>query len=214
MSIKKFAAILCLLGSAVASNANAAFYNPFGPQQNVNMSTILNGGWTECYSATMGTIIGTNAENILSKCSGGYLMMAGRATGSDVFQLLAETTFADATFNTGSGTQNVHTSNGSDWYFSSNWSWGFADAGTGVSLSSCDTSGVSGADRMCLHTINFTGGYRIGNNTGLNNSSSFEKVFFVSNGASQADVPEPATIAMFGLGLLGLAAVRQRSTKK
>ncbi|MET3115909.1 hypothetical protein AAKU64_000112 [Undibacterium sp. GrIS 1.8] len=212
MSIKKFAAILCLLGSAVASNANAAFYNPFGPQQNVTMSTILDGGWTECYSATMSTFVGNSAQNVLSQCSGGYLMMAGRATGSDVFQLLAETTFSDATFNTGTGTQNVHTSNGSDWYFASNWSWGFTDVGSGVSLNECD--GKSGADRMCLHTVNGAGGYRIGNNTGLNGSTSFEKVFFVSNGASQAEVPEPATIAMFGLGLLGLAAVRQRSTKK
>ncbi|HTD04689.1 PEP-CTERM sorting domain-containing protein [Undibacterium sp.] len=207
--LKKLIGVCCILAGALAMDANASFYNPFGPQQNVSQSVITNGGWTQCYAGTMNLYIGNSAENVLSQCQGTYLMMAGRATGSDVFQLLAETTFADATFNTETGTQNTHNSNGSDWYFASNWSWGFTGAGEAVNLNQCDVSG--GADKMCLHTINGAGGYRIGDNMGLNDSTSFEKVFFVSNGA--VDLPEPATLAMLGLGLAGICAARRKAIK-
>jgi hypothetical protein len=207
MSIKKIAAITCLLLSAISSNASASFYNPFGIQHNVALSTITGGGWTQCYSSAMGVAIGNSAENVLSKCSGANLMMAGRQTGSDTFMLLAETSFAAATFNTGTSTQNVHASNGANWYFAPNWSWGFSDIGSAVNLNSCDVA--SGNNKMCLHTLSSVGGYRIGSTAGLNSSTQYEKVFFVSNG-NQVDVPEPATISLLGLGLLGFAAARRR----
>lgn len=206
LAISAFAVLATLTTTAQAST----FYDPFGPQQNVAISTVLSGGWTQCYSGTMSQSIGYNAEAVLSNCSGQYLMMAGRQTGSDNLLLLAETTFADATFNTGSGSQNTHNSNGSDWYFANDWSWGFTLAGAGVSLNQCDTN--AGSDSMCLHTLNGVGGYRIGNIMGLNSSTAYEKLFFVSNGAI-TDVPEPATVALVGLGLLGFAVSRRRSAK-
>ncbi|HEV2612081.1 MAG TPA: PEP-CTERM sorting domain-containing protein [Noviherbaspirillum sp.] len=210
---KKVIRPLALLLLAFATNAIAApVYNPFGPQQSVSVSTVLGGGWTQCYSATMNVFIGSSAENVLSKCSGDYLMMAGRMTGSDTLLLLAQTTFDDATFNTGTGTQNTHNSNGTDWYFAPNWSWGFTNAGAGVALNQCDTRSDN-ANRMCLHTVNGAGGYRIGDFIGLNGSTNFEKVFFVANEVS-TKVPEPATITLFGLGLLGFAVSRKRKISK
>ena len=61
---------------------------------------------------------------------------------------------------------------------------------------------------MCLHTVPSFGGYRINDITDLNDSRFFEKVFFVSNGGG-TPVPEPGTLALFGLGLLGLASRRK-----
>ena len=59
---------------------------------------------------------------------------------------------------------------------------------------------------MCLHTINNAGGYRINDISGLNNSTGYEKVFFV---ADRVSVPEPTGIALFGLALLGLRLTRK-----
>jgi hypothetical protein len=208
--LKKLIGAAAILCSVVAGEVSAAaFYNPFGPQQNVGLATITNGGWTQCYSSTMSTFIGSSAQNVLSQCNGNYLMMAGRLTGQDTFLLLAETTIADATFNTDSGTSNTHLSNGTNWYFGSDWSWGFAGANESVSLDQCDT--LSGDDRMCLHTVNGAGGYRIGNVFNLNVSTNYEKVFFVSNGLTN-DVPEPATLGLLGIGLAA-AALRRKARK-
>ncbi len=62
---------------------------------------------------------------------------------------------------------------------------------------------------MCLHTLGFTGGYSINRIAGLNSSTAYEKLFFVASNSTQ--VPEPASLALVSLALLGVAAARRRS---
>lgn len=211
----------CALAAASAAPAQAAAYLPTGVQLNVATSTVTGGGWTQCYSSAYGTF-GGSISSILAGCQGSNLMMAARETGSSTLLLLAQASFADVTFDTGTGNV-THNANGVEWYFNNSYSWGFAPGGSTVIRNSCDivasaNSGTAGAptgtERLCWHTGSgqMNGGWRAGAATSLNNSSAYEKVLFSFSGV--AAVPEPSTWAMMivGLGLLGFSLRRNKAS--
>lgn len=206
--MKKYVIAAAALGFAALPGVASAAYLPTGVQNNVALSTVTGGGWTQCYSSTYGQILGSTYDAALSGCSGSRLMLAARESGSSTLLLLAQAAYADVTFNT--GTSNVtHNANGVEWYYGANFSWGFAQGGDSVSRSECDTNNTNAAQRLCWHTLSFVGGWRAGAATGLNNSGAYERLIFVSNAGG--GVPEPAAWAMMlaGFGLVG-GAMRRR----
>ena len=202
------AAAVASMGMVAATPASAA-YLPSGVQNNVALATVLGGGWSLCYQATYAVSLGNTNAGALSGCGSSNLMLAARETGSSTILLLAQASFADVTFNVGNG-NTTHNANGVEWYYSPNYSWGFAQGGDTVSRGQCDTNGANGAQRLCWHTIAGVGGWRAGVNTNLNGSTSYEKLIFSYNGGGA--VPEPATWALMitGFGLVGATLRRRR----
>jgi len=149
-----------------------------GIQTNVPVAEVVANGWTQCFVNRFDDSA-TPLASMSAACAGARIMVACRPTGAATLQLMAEAPRADVLFDTGNGNASVHNANGTDWYFSTSYSMGFAPAGAGVSRNSCDTGSVQADKRMCVHTGNgnFNYGYRCGNNYP---GADYERVFFTS----------------------------------
>lgn len=214
--MKKVLALAALAAVLAAPAAHAATV-PIGVMNDVSATTVAGWGFTECYSKGYGASGDAVADVIAACSSGGVLMMAARRTGSDMFEVLAAAALADVTFYTGSS-NTTHNANGVEWYFSDNYSWGFAGGGDLVERVSCDINGSAWTgtderDRLCWHTGGgfMNGGWRAGNVIELNGDNGWEKVLLVADAGSGV-VPEPLSLALVGLGLAGLATTRRRKT--
>ena len=187
------ALLVALLGLSSLAAAQAT-YLPTGVQQSVPVTTVTSGGWTECHRALYGAT-GTSVASVLAACGGDRLMLACRQTGSPTLSVLAQAPRADVIFDT--GTSNVtRQANGVSWYYSPNYSWGFAPGGQPVTRGSCDTTNTGNNDRICYHTGagNMNGGWRCGSATGLNSSVAYEKVIYTANdGATVPGAPTSAS---------------------
>lgn len=175
------AAVAALAGPALICPAQAGGYWPSGPQTDVPVSTVLNGGWSVCYTADIGTPFGTDAASTLANCTGSGIIVAGHRKGSDSYAVLAAAPKASALTDTGANTSNTHLVNGSQWYNSDLWAFGFAGPDDQVTLSSCDIG--EGSDRLCVHTFSAVGGFRVGENMNLNSDTEWEIVVLSSDTA-------------------------------
>ncbi|MDH5784677.1 MAG: hypothetical protein OEZ16_03605 [Chromatiales bacterium] len=135
-------------------------------------------GWSECYSTSYADMI-AHPEAMEAACTGNKIMLACRPTGSDVLTVAAHANREDVFFVTGDGGNVVHNANGVDWYFSYNYSMGFAPEGEGVMRTSADTQNMGSPLRLSWHTHDhYTGGWRCGSSVGLNYNGAWEKVIY------------------------------------
>jgi len=135
-------------------------------------------GWTECYKATYADR-NAHPENMVAACTGNKIMLACRPTGSDTLTVAAYADRSEVFHNTGDGGNVVHTANGTDWYFSYNYSMGFAPVGEGVSRTSADTQNRSSPHRLSWHTHDWhPNGWRCGSNVWLNGATNWEKLIY------------------------------------
>jgi hypothetical protein len=146
-----------------------------GVQQNVPPAKLT--GWSQCYLDTYDVPLETKVQGIVQQsCTKQKLMLACRQKGQANWQLAAMGARADVLFDCGSDVACTHAANGVGWYYSPTWSWGFANAGDPVSRNECDVDG--GPLRLCWHTVSMAGGYRCGDQTGLNSDPGWERAVF------------------------------------
>lgn len=212
-SIALAAPAIAAVALASSGPAQASEYLPIGPQTNVALATVIGGGWSLCYSATMGTPFGSSAAATLAGCSGDRLMLAGRETGSENLLVLAQALSVDALFDTGASDDGVfHTANGSDWFYADQWSWGFKTIGSSYRKYQCDTSPPS-EPSMCIHMSDAVGGYNINQFSELNYADNYEKLVF-SFVSGPGAVPEPATWALMLLGFGAVGGVMRTQKRR
>ena len=215
MKIKSFGSIVGLALALVTTQARAAVYDPFGPQNDVSLSTVLSGGWTMIYQGAYSDFV-----TVATMFSGAdtYVMLGAMRTGSSIIDVLAATTLADLQTYT---PQNVsHLSNGSQWYYNGG-SFGFAGATDTILQYSADINGQDERDRLSWHASDGYGttptqvifGWRAGNNVNLNSSSDWQRVVFTTHSLTAA-IPEPSTWAMMILGFTGVGYMAYRRKRQ
>jgi uncharacterized coiled-coil protein SlyX len=168
-----------------AGGSNAPSYYPSGPQTNVSKQTLIDGGWTLCWSSLYGET--DTLQNIYDSCTGASIIYAAGATNSDTYMLLAagesSVVFSQTGYN-----ETVE-NNGTYWYLNPTQSMGFAPTAS-IYQSSADTSDMSDPLRMSWHLgtwcnpePSICGGWRVGATVGLNSSTDYERAIWHSGGA-------------------------------
>jgi hypothetical protein len=226
MNIKMLKSALAGLVLSVSGFSNAGII-PFGVQDDISISTVTNDwGWSLCHQETYSTV-GTTITNLFDNCTGDYVMLASGLANSSILDVAAAALFSAVT--TYTAQNNTHLANGVEWYHNGG-SLGFAPQGATIYQNSADVnaSGLHGGSaidstsplRLSWHTAGgyesnptqLNGGWRSGSNTGLNSAQNWNRYVFTANAPSS--VPEPSTLAIFALGIMGLASRRSLLVKK
>ena len=150
-----------------------------GVRNNVPVGDVV--GWQECHRSTYNA--NTPMANVLAACNGTHIMYGCQQTNSGTWQVLGQGSRAAVFADTGQG-NNPTVDNGINWYFSQNWSLGFAPAGEALARNSCDTNNGQGDKRICWHSGGnaINNGWRCGNNTGIGDAG-WTRVIWTRNAA-------------------------------
>jgi hypothetical protein len=207
--------LLVIAAATLATSAQASFV-PVGIQTDVTMTQVQNWGWTVCYQDNGNG--GVAVSDLFSTCNGAYLMFADSLFGSDDYEILAAAKREDVLLDTGdSRVGSSHTANGAEWYYSANWSMGYAELGSTVDRYSCDINlaGWNGITHQgsCWHSWSDGIQWGWGYNKGAGYNGTQTRTILMANSAD-GTVPEPGTFALLGLGLLGLGVAGKRRANK
>jgi hypothetical protein len=171
----------CPAGCNLVNDADCLWYVP-GVQQNIPDAQLQ--GWQQCFKNTYAGA--QDLPTVLANCNKAKLLMACRQVGSPTWALVAMAPRQDVLFDCGQQPNCTKQSNGVGWYYSNNYSWGFAQGGDAVNRNSCDFNPGNQVNpdlRLCWHTDQgqpqgqIDSGYRCGNNS-LNGDASWERAVF------------------------------------
>ncbi|MCA9545788.1 MAG: hypothetical protein KC613_15395, partial [Myxococcales bacterium] len=145
-----------------------------GVRTDLTLAETTAAGYAECFRDTYN--LDLDHAGMLEACSGAPVIVACRPVGQDDFTVAATANAADVFTVVPNNRDAANLHNGARWYYSDNFSFGFAAEGQVLSRGECDTSDDGGETRLCWHTINQAGGYRCGATEGLNGDANWERV--------------------------------------
>lgn len=227
MSLNMLKAALAGLILSASSFASAGII-PFGIQNNTSVDSIIDDGWSYLYRENAG-LTSSIADVFGGLNDNDWIIIAGIRNSDNIALAHAAITWGE--FSTYTSKNQTHTFNGADWYFNGS-SLGFTAIGDSINQSSADTSAyINNNQALSIHT-NYTSGshnqissniqnaavsptffgsgWSMGGVRSLNGSSDYDYAFFVE----RTDVPEPSTLAIFALAIMGLAAKRSKNISK
>ncbi len=199
-----------LFATAGQVQAAVIIYDTITDADNLSVSDLTSNGWTSLYDELYND--GTVNADLQSWLSSGfeYLMLGGTLVSTGEIQLAGVIKTANLAPFTLGNQANTFAETSNYWYNRENYSIGFAP-NSNVSLGQADT--VAGPGRLSWHMLSLaTGGYRLGSVVGLNNSTAYTK--FVLGANAGAAVPEPTSLAIFGIGAFGMVIHRRRKQKQ
>lgn len=208
---------------SISSFANAGAIIPFGIQNDTNVDAIIDDGWSYLYRENAG-LTSSIADVFGGLNTNDWIILAGIRNSDNLVLAHAAITWGE--FSTYTAFNQTHSFNGADWYYNGK-SFGFTAIGDAIIQNTADTSSyVNGNQGLSVHTNYSSGshgqasfnsqndaisptffgsGWSMGAVRGLNSSNAYDYAIFVGE---VQEVPEPSTIAIFALGLLGLASRR------
>ena len=158
-----------------------------GIMTNLAVSDVVTGGFTQCFSDTYNIPFGNSASTtITATCTEPVLLVACMPVGSNTLTDAAMANSTDIFIQDPATTTASHVANGTQWYNSDAYSFGYAPLGATINRSSCDIGVPQDSDqRLCWHTSNSFGGFRCGSTQFLNNSTSWVRVVYQRPGPLQ-----------------------------
>ncbi|MCA9540951.1 MAG: hypothetical protein KC620_18755, partial [Myxococcales bacterium] len=135
-----------------------------GVRQHVTEAGLRARGFSTCFAGDF-TDEGADLDALLATCDGAQLALACRPFGAPDFTLVAEGERDPVLTDVGYDAHRTTVHNGVGWYFSTDWSWGFAPAGLPVNRDACDFGDLPEPERrLCWHTYidTLSNGYRCG----------------------------------------------------
>jgi len=146
-----------------------------GIQTNLDPSELTN--WKVCWSGPYNGI--ESLSVIKNTCKSEWLMLACRPNNTNILSIAAMGS-RDAVFHNTGKSNEPYISNGVGWYFSSDYSWGFAASNLTLNRNECDVATSQGQTRLCWHTKDnsVVDGWRCGKTTELNSSNNWKRLIY------------------------------------
>ncbi len=160
----------CMRGDGACQNEGVMICDPepgglpfAGVQQNLAEADLLALGFERCHASPYNQ--NAAVAPILEACNQETLVLACRPANNPTLTLAAAGLREEVTVDAGRQPAFTNQHNGVGWYWSDNYSIGFAPGGLPVNRNSCDVAAGSQEQRMCWHSSggNLTSGHRCGN---------------------------------------------------